>query len=489
MKRKAGYSIVVVALLLLAYSAFLGPQSSRVPTPSPALAAAAEGLDAYTFDLVMHPSEYRIGVTMNARIQNRWDKVLPDIVLRTYAGAYKSLETSPAATEELFDRCYPHGFSPGDFLLHDVTVNGKAVSPAFDDAARTVLRLPVEGFVPDTWCDVSLRMVLTVPDCLHRFGRSDGVWLLGNCLPILSVVDEGEWRTDPYVSIGDPFVSAVANYSVSFSGPEGVLLAASAPMQKTEDGRFTGTAQAVRDFALVVYEQGVSVSARMDGTLVQSIARTRERAGKPLQIAKEVLKHYNQVYGAYPYPTLKVAAVPFAFSGMEYPALVWISDALYGQGLEGTLELTVAHELAHQWFYAVVGSDAFRNPWQDEALSEHAMLQYVRKRYGADGYDTLARLRLDAPMRENIREGITPGSPLDHFHDMEEYASVVYGRGAAALQALDQHTSGRMDGFLKAYVASHAFGYATRQDFEQGLNEYLKEDVRELLIDYLDTSM
>lgn len=489
MRKKALYTVLPAVLLLVVYLLFTSPPVAAVPSPAPALLTVSEGLDNYSFDLVLHAGSHTLGVTMKARIQNRWDITLEDVVLRTYAGAYAAPENSPAAAEELFERCYPNGFSSGDFLLHDVQVDGLPVTPAFDDAARTVLRLPVRDFVPGSWCEIDLRMVLTIPDSLHRFGRGKGIWLLGNCLPILSVVEKSSWRTDPYVSIGDPFVSSVANYDVTLTGHKGMAVAASAPMQSIADGRFTGRALAVREMALVVYEQAATVSLRVGQTLVQSIAGTGESAAKPLQIAKDVLKHYNNAYGTYPYQTLTVAAVPFAFSGMEYPALVWVSDALYGPGLDNTLELTVAHEIAHQWFYAWVGSDQFRDPWQDEALSEHAMLNYVLARYGAGSYDTLVRLRVDAPMQESIREGITPGSPLDHFHDMDEYDSVVYGRGAAALQALDTHTNGRMDGFLRAYIAQHAFGFVTRQDFENALTEYLKEDVRELLIDYLDTSM
>ena len=488
MKRATSIVALALAALISVYALFLRPKENSIPSPSPELLAAARPLDTYDFDLVLHPDSNQLGVTMHACFQNRWSETLPDIVLRTWAGAYASPETSPAASDELYNRCYPNGFSEGGFVLHDVTINEQRVTPTFDDAAHTVLRLPVTNFEPGQWCEVSLRMVLTVPDCLHRFGRSQGVWLLGNCLPILSVYEQGAWRTDAYAAIGDPFVSAVANYNLTLSLPERYTPFTSGIFEHA-NGLYTTTLHAVREAALLVYEQSVTASIQADGTRIVCIGRNKQQAHKPLQIAKEVLKYYNQTYGAYPYPVLTVAAVPFAFAGMEYPGMIWVGENLYGQGLDDALELTVAHEIAHQWFYALVGADQFRHPWQDEALCEHAMLHYVRARHGAGAYDALARLRIAAPMQENIREGITPGSPIDSFHDLEEYTTVVYGRGAAMLQALDVHTNGRVDDFLKEYVRRHAFALASRQDFEITLADVLKEDMRELLIDYLDTSM
>lgn len=486
LKRRAVWA--VVALCLLLGGCAQGP-AAGLPAPSQALLAAAQGLDTYRFDLAFHPDAHQLGVTLEARIRNRSARAYDDIVLRTYAGAYAAIETSPAAAGDLFERCYPHGFSPGGFVLHDVRVDGAPVRAAFDDRARTVLRLPAQGTAPGQWRDIALRMVLTVPDCLHRFGRGDGVWLLGNCLPVCSVYEDGAWRDDPYAPIGDPFISNAANYEIRLTVPEGYTAAAGAPFEAAGDGRLHAALPAARDAALVIYRSAATASECADGVLIQSLAPTATDAAKPLQIAKEVLKHYNQAYGAYPYPTLTVAAVPFAFAGMEYPGMAWVGQSLYAQDSQDALELTLAHEIAHQWFYALVGSDQYRQPWQDEALCEHATLHYVRARYGQAAYEALAQLRIRAPMEERIRPGITPGSPVDYFSDMQEYASVVYGRGAAALEALDAYTQGRVDGFLRAYAQAHAFGLASRLDFEQALADYLEQDVRALLADYLDTSM
>ena len=36
----------------------------------------------------------------------------------------------------------------------------------------------------------------------------------------------------------------------------------------------------------------------------------------------------------------------------------------------GKLESHVPHEIAHQWFYAAIGNDSYKEPWLDEGFSE-----------------------------------------------------------------------------------------------------------------------
>ena len=174
---------------------------------------------------------------------------------------------------------------------------------------------------------------------------------------------------------------------------------------------------------------------------------------------------------------------------MEYPALCMIGKNQYAAEKADSLELEIAHEIAHQWFYAVVGSDQALSPWQDEAMCEYAVLRYVQKRYGQSSFETLKYYRVDAPMMESIPGSLTPGSPISYYNNYQDYRTIVYGRGAALLLALNEFLSDGTDAFLKAYVKEYAFQYITRKQFEGFLNQYSGQDVSPLLLDYLDTLM
>ena len=197
---------------------------------------------------------------------------------------------------------------------------------------------------------------------------------------------------------------------------------------------------------------------------------------------------YSGLYGAYPYPALTVCQADFPFGGMEYPGLIFLGLPYFAEDWADTLELLIAHETAHQWFYALVGSDQYGDPWQDEALSEYAMLRYARAVYGESAYRSLLVTRVDAPMRERISRQVTPGTPIDRFDSLDVYTAVVYGRGAAFLLAVEEMT-GRLDAFLRAYCDTFAFSRPTREDFLAFLNGFCGEDFTPLMTDYLDTLM
>jgi len=173
---------------------------------------------------------------------------------------------------------------------------------------------------------------------------------------------------------------------------------------------------------------------------------------------------------------------------MEYSGLVMIGSECFAANMRETLELTVAHEAAHQWFYGLVGSDQVYAPWQDEALCQWAMLRYVGKTYGRGSYETLKYYRVDAPMMEAVPGSLTPGSPIDYFGSLTDYSTVVYGRGTALLTALDEMLPKGTDGFLRAYADAFRYRFVTRLEFEAFLNGYAGMDLSPLLLDYLDTA-
>jgi len=145
----------------------------------------------------------------------------------------------------------------------------------------------------------------------------------------------------------------------------------------------------------------------------------------------------------------------------------------------------VAHETAHQWWYAVVGSDSWNQPWQDEALCEFSLLRYAQENYGQAERDDLERSRMESSLRVTVPHGVTPGAPLNYFSSMSEYKLLVYDRAAACLCAMDRTVP--LDGFLRDYYRHYAFRRASREDFEQQLLQSTGEDLSPLMRDYLDT--
>ncbi len=492
-RKAARYAMLggAVALLavLLALNVFAG--SPALPARGAALTRAAQGLNEVSITAEFFPNTGQVQARQTMRLQNRSGQALSNVVLRTLANAFSSEDYSPAAIEDVYDRTYPKGFSVGSITMQEVLLGGLASDYGYDDEAKTVLNIGIpSGWQAGEWIDITMAYVIQVPDCSFRFGHASGIYTLGNAFPILSVWESGAFRTEEYYPVGDPFYSDCANYSVTVTVPRGYQCAGSAYGERTEkDGKWTYSfdAPAVRDFALSISNRFATAQETVGEVLVTSYALTTQAAWKVMKYARQSLECFNELYGAYPYNHLSVAMVDFPFGGMEYPGLILLQKSLYDADSEQGLELTTAHEVAHQWWYAVVGSDQFYQPWQDEALAEFSLLDYTERYYGKEARDNLAFSRFETAMRVTIPRGVTPGSPIDYFASMSEYSLVVYRRGAALLVALHTALGDTFYDFLRTYYEQQAFQLTGREEFEQTLKAVTGQDWSELMVDYLDT--
>lgn len=478
------------ALLALSTAAVLWQllqPKSPLPPPGELLLSASEGLDEISVSASLEPETRMLSVTQTFRLQNRTGQSQSAVVLRAWANAFRSMDTSPIATEELYNLCYPDGFSTGSVTIGRAAVSGEGVVFRYLDEAKTVVSLPVsQDWQPGETLTVELRYQVEIPRAAYRFGVNDGIWSLGNALIVPALWQDGAWRTDEYLPVGDPFVSQCQNWHVTLSLPEGYVCAGSAcPTVETAEGRslYTFEALAVRDFALVAAEGLHRAQTMENGVLVTAYAMDAKQARQMLDYACKALRYYAAHYGAYPYPAYTLCQTAMPMSGMEYPAFSMIgADTLADAS---ALEEAIAHETAHQWWYAVVGSDQWNQPWQDEALAQYSTLCYLEEYHGAAARQELEQQAAYA-LRVTVPRGVTPGCPLDRFSTMSEYQLVVYDRGLALMCALDTMT-GSLDTALAAYYDTHAFVLACREDFETLLSAATGMDIAPLCRDYLDT--
>lgn len=91
---------------------------------------------------------------------------------------------------------------------------------------------------------------------------------------------------------------------------------------------------------------------------------------------------YSQFCGDYPYNHISaVDGDMSAGGGMEYPNITVISRS----SSKHTLENVIMHEVGHNWFYGILGSNERDHAWMDEGLNEMNNIRYWNKKYGEDG--------------------------------------------------------------------------------------------------------
>jgi len=218
----------------------------------------------------------------------------------------------------------------------------------------------------------------------HRTGITKKTVNLGNFFPILCGIKHDGFYETVYYSDGDPFYSDCADYKMTLSLPKEYTVACSGSIEEErmlESKKvYTMYAMNMRDFALVLSNCYRITSTQVDGKSIAYYYYTDKTPQKTLETAKEAFMYFEETFGEYPYDCFSVAQTGFCLGGMEYPGLVMVSDRLK----ETELPRVVAHETAHQWWYATVGSDQIENAWQDEGLAEYSTLLFFEnyEKYG-----------------------------------------------------------------------------------------------------------
>ena len=484
---------LVLATILCLIRMLVIARQMDAPRATTILQQASRGLDQITIDAELDAENHCMKVSQTLTLTSRISQSRDALVLRTWPNAFQKPDTSPVAGNEAI--C-SNGFSAGSLMISEITLekNGQVqdVSHRYLDEAKTALSLPLNTpWQQGETLQVTLQYTVYFPHIQYRFGWWEDTFMAGQAFAVPALWQDGAYRTDAYLPIGDPLSGECANYQLHLTVPKGYTCAATGTMtglRQSADGRmqYTLDAPAVREVGLVI-SPALNRKARIvDGVLLQAYAATVTESNRMLNVAVDALTCFSSLYGGYPYGTFTVCAAPMGVSGAEYPGMVMIAESLL-QDEDKALEYAIVHEAAHQWWYGPVGSDSSTHPWMDEALCEFSLLEYVGDKYGKNAREDLRQSRVETAMRVTVAGQATPGAPLDYFETNTDYMVLVYGRATSMLCAMDDWVNGRLEEVLRQYAETYAFSIADRVDFTRLLQERTGKDMEPLMIDYLDT--
>ncbi len=379
-------------------------------------------------------------------------------------------------------RLHGNDVSAGCFRLETVAVNGERAYYELSGENESILTVPLPLEIePGESAELYLAFNADIPETGGRFGANETGLMLGNFLPIAAVYENGEWRTDPYSAEGDPFYSQTADYRAAVTYPKNCALAATGRPVTEEENYYKRTAYIaaprVRELALALIPEGMTSAVRSAAgyTVAYGIGDTAGRAAFGAETAAYALDYFSRNIGLYPYENLYV--VPFDQpGGMEYPGLVMVDADYFRSESRAMGQLVIAHEVAHQWFYAVVGSDQIRAPWLDESLVEFLAFRCYAEMNGEEAADALWNERFrdyaasprTAPLDASIYEFAEDGS----------YFTTVYAHGAALYRALwEELGDAAFFGALRIYFDANSFGSATAEDLFAAFEEAAGRDL------------
>jgi hypothetical protein len=406
---------------------------------------AAPDPDRPVVDLTFSLAEDRRTVTGTERVVFTPDLPTDELVFRLVANSPASAETGSRMTVDVVRG--PGLGSAGYEAAGAAAPGGLYVVPLVDvlGAGQSV--------------QVELDFTLELGSAgFERFGTADGVSWWASGAPLLAWEPGVGWARDPFVAlIGETASSPVADTTLTVEAPAELTVLMTGdqqPPSEPRDGRRTWVSRepVARDVSVAVGEfatAGTDVGGVRVTTGVLAGDGGAAEAERLAEDTAEAVEALAARFGPFPYETLTVPVLGEYGGGIEYP-----SSILLASGNDAVL----VHEVAHMWFYGMVGDSQFRDPWLDESFASYA--ESVTREPDADRI---------APLL--ARPGDVGGS-MGAFPDDRSYVTAVYGKGAAMLlTAREAAGPEAFDAALRCYVDAQAWTTATPDDVARALKD------------------
>lgn len=436
------------------------------PLPTPTDLPTATALPArerthYNLTVTLSYAAHAVAVNEEILFSNNTGVALYDIVL--------------AVEPDLWSGC---------FGLNSITQDGVAVANYSLSGQRLTI-VPPQPVKPGTATLITLGYSLSLPwrASSSTFGwRTDQVNLT-DWYPFVVPYQGGWVLHDPW-TFGEHLVYDAADYDVFVQVDDpNVIMAASAPAGADGDPahyRLT----AARTFAISASDQFRMESTSVNGTQITTYAlpghATANRAVSV--IAAKSIATYSDRFAPYPYPSLSVVEADLN-DGQEFDGLVFLSSQFYSDydsTVRNDLTTIGTHEIAHQWWFGLVGNDQAMEPWVDEALATYS--EHV---FYSDNYPAQVNWWWGFRVNYFSPTGYADSS-LYSFGVFRPYVNAVYLNGVHFLDAVRLRMGD--DAFyaaLQDYAATYAHGHATGADLIAAFRRHSSANLSDIIALYL----
>lgn len=392
------------------------------------------------------------------------------------------------------------GFAGGGTMTA-LTVDGRAAR-----ATRygTTLRVDLpEPLAPGASTDLAIAWHFTVPPSgAARMGRDGDLHEVAQWYPRMVVYDDVRgWNHEPYIGAGE-FYLEYGSFEVELTVPSAWTVAATGQLMNPEAVLTTETrarlararnseepvaivtaaealvparhrpaiagtltwhfrADSVRDFAFAAGPGLRWDASGYDGILIQTLYRPAATKWEEAnRMARGAIRHFSERWMRYPYS--HATSVEGPIEGMEYPMLTFVPDSPTREDLHWVL----AHELGHQWFPMVVGSNERLYPWMDEGFNTFIDLANVAEYFAGTAYGDTIGVH---PLHLHPDHAV-PGAEQPLITRPVEVRDLFWGayqKPALMLSLLRDEVLGpdRFDDAFRDYMRTWAYRHPTPADF------------------------
>lgn len=318
---------------------------------------------------------------------------------------------------------------------------------------------------------------LALPENGIRLSQDGNNFFLAQWYPMLAQFDNG-WDIEPFDMDGESYHTGFGDFRIDYQLPREYLVASSATDGEVKPS-VSGTLEGdrIKDFylALMVPEEWIHETVSVEGAELRLfMPDDPELLEESAVMAEAAYLFFEERIGDNPFPELDIIGND---GYMEYPNIIEVATTWEA------LDSVLVHEIAHQWFYYIVGNDPFEDAWVDESITEFAASLFLSDYYGDEEYGfSSAEAAANAYRQEKYAN-----LPLDEFVGAQ-YLSTVYGAAPLKLRNFFEERGGQEEAlqFLSAYYREFQFEYVNTDKFKQFFEAYFEGDQSGFLDNWLE---
>ncbi|SER39713.1 hypothetical protein SAMN04488023_108134 [Pedobacter rhizosphaerae] len=440
-----------------------------------------------------------------------WFHIWPNAYKNESTALFQQIRNDSSRKEKLKNVTY------GSIEGLNFKVNGKTATtevhsnPQYIDVIKVMLPAPLN---PGDSIDISTDFKVKLPSYFSRSGYADTEFMITQWYPKPAVFDKDGWHEFPYLDMGE-FYSEYADYKVNITVPGNYVVGATGTLQNVgelEKYKSIGAKNAAkRDGKPVLYQatdknKTKTLSYVMnnvpdfawfaDQDLVIQYDTVKLASGKivdafsyyhnkpktlwvnSIDYIKDATKRYSNWIGEYQYPVVQAIEGPKNNSsgGMEYPTITLITSP---DAKVSSLDGVIAHEVGHNWFMSILGSNERIHTWQDEGLNTYFQFRYEAEKYRANSIfgDAIPEnvKALPADKFLNAIYGAVSGIPMKsaietpaaNFATSDEYGMISYVKTALWLYILESSVGReKMDKAFQNYFNEWKHKHPTPADLK-----------------------
>lgn len=476
----------------------------------------------YKIDITLNDTDHTLDGFIKMEYYNNSPDTLYFLWIHLWPNTYKNDNT--AFTDQSLENgstgfYFSNAEKRGYINRLDFKVNGAVAKTADHPQHQDIVKLLLpDPLAPKSYAKIETPFHVKLPYNFSRGGHTGQAYQITQWYPKPAVYDRKGWHPMPYLDQGE-FYAEFGNYEVQITLPENYVVAATGDLQneseinwlknknvfireprprnlpdqkkKTLENLVPSSQKTktllykqnnVHDFAWFAdktYSVKTDTLKLPSGKIITANAfyysENKETWRNSIAMIKRAVLTKSRWLGEYPYQVVSVVDGGNG-GGMEYPTITLLDDG----GSEKMLDLIINHEVGHNWFQAILGTNERTHPWMDEGMNTFYDNRYALQQYGNTNLDIIETRSafINKRMPDDIQHtllqtvtGIKKDQPIETVSEKFSafnYNMVAYVKTGDWMKLLEDELGKTIfDSCMQGYYQRWQFKHPYPEDFKK----------------------